>query len=158
MIGAVPPLHLESAEQPPIALTRLLCETYLRCNGIVQADRLSMAYSVEPRNPFLDHCLVETVIGLRKTQRDVDLPPKSWLKNAIADLVPPAIRNRRKRGFQPPDDWRPALVREYSGLLKTGELASSGLFRGEQLARTTALAFPLITLELWSRELRRYCV
>jgi asparagine synthase (glutamine-hydrolysing) len=156
LAGAVPPPHREPADEPPIALTQLICETYLRCNGIVQADRLSMAYSVEPRNPFLDHRLIETVIGLRKTERDVDLPPKSWLKDAVADLVPAAIRNRRKRGFQPPGDWRPALVEEYSGLLRNGELASSGLFRAEQLARTPSLAFPLITLELWSRELRRY--
>jgi asparagine synthase (glutamine-hydrolysing) len=161
------PVALPRAELPadaPIALTRLICDTYLRCNGIAQADRLSMAYSVEPRNPFLDHQLVDTVIGLRKSYRDVDLAPKAWLKEAVADLLPPAILHRAKRGFQPPDDWRPRLIHEYGHLLRDGELATSQLFDNARLHRfaapgrsLTPLAFPLITLELWSRQLRPYC-
>ena len=152
------PVTLQRGDPPadaPIALTRLMCDTYLRCNGIVQADRLSMAYSVEPRNPFLDHQLVDTVIGLRKSYRDVDLAPKAWLRNAVADLLPPAILRRRKRGFQPPDEWRPSLIREYGHLLEDGELAASGLFRNDRLTKAKPLAFPLITLELWLGATRR---
>ena len=47
-------------------VTDVLCATYLRENGIAQGDRLSMRSSVEMRLPFVDHRLVETVIGLRK--------------------------------------------------------------------------------------------
>lgn len=154
----------EAPADAPISLTRLICDTYLRCNGIVQADRLSMAYSVEPRNPFLDHQLIETVIGLRKNYRDVDLAPKAWLREAVADLLPPAILHRPKRGFQPPADWRPRLIRKYGHLLNDGELATSALFDNALLSRFAApdrrlmpLAFPLITLEVWSRQLRSYC-
>jgi len=46
-------------EHPEVAITALICDTYLRCNGLAQADRLSMWHSVETRNPLLDHRLVE---------------------------------------------------------------------------------------------------
>ena len=52
----------------PVTLTRLICDTYLRENGVAQGDRLSMASSIELRLPLLDYRLVETVIGLRRAQ------------------------------------------------------------------------------------------
>src|SRR5262249_8729737 len=51
-----------------VALIRLICETYLTENGIAQCDRLAMAASVESRLPFVDHRLIETVIGLHKAR------------------------------------------------------------------------------------------
>ncbi len=59
-----------------MALTRLVCDTYLRANGVAQGDRLAMASSVELRLPLLDRRLVETVVGLCKARSDVRLPPK----------------------------------------------------------------------------------
>ncbi len=57
-----------------ISITRLICDTYLLGNGINQADRLSMASSVECRLPLVDYKLVELVIGLRKTASGAGLP------------------------------------------------------------------------------------
>ena len=85
-------------------------------NGIAQGERLAMASSVELRLPFMDHRLVETVIGLRRHATDAGLPAKAWLKAAAGDLVPPNILDRRKQGFAPPvRQWHalcsPATVR-----------------------------------------------
>ena len=146
-------------EHAGIAITSLICETYLRCNGLAQADRLSMSYSVEARNPLLDHRLVETVIGLRKHSSDVGLPPKTWLREAARDLVPAAVLARPKRGFRPPAvEWRAEVFARHGEKLVDGRLAASGLIDRKLLRkfasprrRQMLLAFPLLVLELWCR-------
>ena len=95
-------------------MTRLICETYLRENGITQGDRLSMASSVELRLPLVDHRLVETVIGLRKARSDWNLAPKSWMRAALQGVLPEWVMSRPKKGFSPPvRDWH----RELFGLM-----------------------------------------
>jgi asparagine synthase (glutamine-hydrolysing) len=115
-----------------ILITRLICETYLQENGVAQADRLSMASSVEVRLPLLDYRFVETVIGLRKTHADYRLPPKTWLKEAVKDLLPAWVLDRPKRGFEPPvQEWYQALFREYGSALQDGTLVQSGILTPE---------------------------
>ncbi len=146
-----------------IAMTRLICQTYLLENGIAQGDRLSMASSVELRLPLVDYRLVETVIGLRKAHSDVRLPPKTWFREAIGDVVPHWVRKRPKRGFQPPVRvWHRALFAEHGHLLRDGALVQLGILRPEaaaQLAKgvfsiteTLPLSFKALVLEVWCRE------
>ena len=149
--------------RPDVTITALICETYLRCNGLAQADRLSMSYSVEPRNPLVDHRLVETVIGLRKHASDAGLPPKSWLREAARDLVPAAVLARPKRGFRPPGkEWRAEVFERHGKKLVDGRLAESGLLDRKLLRKFASpwrhqmvLAFPMLVLELWWRSLGR---
>ena len=54
-----------------IILTKLMCNTYLLENGMAQGDRLSMSNSIELRLPLIDYKFVETVIGLRKNNKDI---------------------------------------------------------------------------------------
>jgi len=146
-----------------ICMTRLIHETYLRENGVAQGDRLSMASSVEMRLPFLDYRLVETVIGLRKNQRDDMLPPKAWLKAAVQGIVPQWIMSRPKRGFEPPTrEWHHALFQTYGSLLKDGFLVDSGILSPQgasELATgpfpgnvVTPISFKALVLELWCRK------
>jgi len=70
-------------------------------------DRDSMAHSIEARVPFLDHNLVEFVLGLPddfKISRGVT---KRVLREGLRDVLPEAIRNRMgKLGFATPEeDW-----------------------------------------------------
>lgn len=140
-----------------VALTRLVCETYLRCNGLAQVDRLSMAYSIEPRNPLVDHRLVETVVGLRKARSDRHAPPKSWLKNAVADLVPVEIRRRKKRGFEPPSRaWRSGAIARHGERLRDGYLVASEILRPDSIPDLLPprrdrqqFVYALLVLELW---------
>ena len=84
----------ESGLRTDLEVTRLIVEFYLRENGIAQGDRLSMAHGVEMRLPFVDHRLVDTIIGLRKAARDDHLPPKQWLKESVRDLIGDEIIDR----------------------------------------------------------------
>jgi len=147
-----------------ILLTRLICQTYLTENGIAQGDRLSMASSVELRLPLVDHRLVETVIGLRKSQTDYRLPPKTWFKAAVDDVVPAWVLTRSKRGFAPPvHDWYQALFAAYGSLLENGYLVQAGVVRPESAkdlscgpfprGAITPLSFKALVLELWCRRL-----
>lgn len=145
-----------------VRLTRLICDTYLRGNGIAQGDRLAMASSIELRLPFVDHKFVETVIGLRKTRTDVMLEGKAWLKQAVRGYLPSALLDRPKRGFAPPINvWHKALFARYGASLIEGRLVEAGvlsspgarrLARGEFPADATApLSFKALVLEQWCR-------
>ena len=149
----------------PSTLTRLMCETYLMENGVAQGDRLSMASSVELRLPFLDHRLVETVIGLRKGRPDDQLTPKAWLREAVRDVLPPEILSRPKRGFGAPvGEWERALFARYGDSLRGGFLVSTGALDPstiEMLARgdpakgaVSPIFFRALVLETWCQAMR----
>lgn len=147
-----------------VTITRLICETYLAENGLAQLDRLSMASSVETRQPLVDHRLVEVVTGLRKHHSDRDLPPKQWLHDAVKDVVPEFVRRRGKRSFTPPwRQWASATAERYGDSLANGYLVESGVLSGESgrlLANRlhvsrwgvpSSLADYALSLELWCR-------
>lgn len=147
-----------------VTLTRLVCDTYLRENGIAQADRLSMAASVEVRLPLVDHRLVEVVIGLRKVRSDAELLPKAWLREALRGALPEWAMNRPKRGFTPPTrDWHDAIFVAHGDSLRDGYLVQSGVLTpkgGRQLATgsfpegiTSPLSFKALVLEQWCRRM-----
>jgi asparagine synthase (glutamine-hydrolysing) len=147
-----------------VTFTRLICDTYLRENGVTQADRLGMASSIEMRLPLLDHRLIETVIGLRKTNPDSQLPPKAWLKAAIRDLLPANVIDRPKRGFNPPVmNWHQALFAAHGEALADGYLRQREVIT-PQAARqlslgpfppdsTTPLSFKALVLEHWCQQM-----
>ncbi|MDQ3755072.1 MAG: asparagine synthase (glutamine-hydrolyzing) [Acidobacteriota bacterium] len=147
-----------------VRLTRLICDTYLRENGIAQSDRLSMASSVELRLPLVDYKLIETVIGLRKTQPDAHLPSKAWFKIALRDLLPAWVLDRPKRGFEPPTrSWHNALFAAYGNSLPGGYLVQAGvLSQGGACHLATGdfppdavapLSFKVLVLEQWCRQM-----
>jgi asparagine synthase (glutamine-hydrolysing) len=88
-----------------------------------QGDRMLMGNSVEGRFPFLDHELAEAALAMPAAARLPLLQEKQLLKDAVADLLPPAIVSRPKQPYRAPD---------------------SAAFRGEG-GRATAL--PLLTPE-----------
>ena len=73
---------------------------------LMRMDRVTMASSVEGRDPFLDHRLVEFVLALPprlKYRRGVG---KVVLKNAVRDLLPREVTARKKQGFgTPAKEW-----------------------------------------------------
>jgi asparagine synthase (glutamine-hydrolysing) len=151
-----------------VTLTRLICDTYLRENGVTQGDRLGMASSIEMRLPLLDHVLVETVIGLRKAHSDVDRPPKAWFKAALKDVLPKSVINRPKRGFSPPVmEWHRALFAAHGASVRDGYLRqhsvlseqgaqhlASGHFPTDNI---TPMSFKALVLEQWCRRMASIC-
>jgi asparagine synthase (glutamine-hydrolysing) len=76
------------------------------------ADRVSMMFSRELREPFLDHRIIE--LGLRQPlERKIRDGQSKWLPRRVAEnLLPEAVRRSPKRALQTPQrEWlRGALV------------------------------------------------
>ena len=72
---------------------------YMRRMLLRDADQMSMAVSLELRVPFLDHDLVEYVLGLPEAAKKRYPDPKGLLVEACRDLLPPSVYRRPKAGF-----------------------------------------------------------
>lgn len=72
---------------------------YMRRMLLRDADQMSMAVSLEMRVPFLDHALVEYVLGLPETEKKRYPGTKGLLVEACRDLLPPSVYDRPKAGF-----------------------------------------------------------
>lgn len=85
-------------------------------------DRNSMAHSLEARLPFLDVRLVELAFSLEARQLIERGRTKAVLRRALADLLPPVVRDRvDKLGFVTPEGrW----LREELGELTADVFAS----------------------------------
>ncbi|HKV33000.1 MAG TPA: asparagine synthase (glutamine-hydrolyzing) [Pyrinomonadaceae bacterium] len=144
-----------------VAITKLICDTYLRENGVAQGDRLSMASSIELRLPFLDHRLIDTVIGLRKAHSDIDEPPKARLHAAITDLLPDWVIKRPKRGFTPPvREWHNTLLKTYGDSLRDGFLTAHEVLNhagAQELGTAQVSSDPLAPLSFRALVLEHWC-
>jgi asparagine synthase (glutamine-hydrolysing) len=72
---------------------------YMRRMLLRDADQMSMAVSLEVRVPFLDHELVEYVLGLPEAAKKRYPGQKGLLVEACRDLLPPSVYRRPKAGF-----------------------------------------------------------
>jgi asparagine synthase (glutamine-hydrolysing) len=72
---------------------------YMRRMLLRDADQMSMAVSLELRVPFLDHALVEYVLGLPAAVKKRYPGVKGLLVEACRDLLPPSVYDRPKAGF-----------------------------------------------------------
>jgi asparagine synthase (glutamine-hydrolysing) len=73
---------------------------------LMRVDKMSMATGLEARVPFLDHRLVELVMGLPTAMKLGDGTLKHLLKKAVRGLIPDAVIDRRKQGFGVPvTEW-----------------------------------------------------
>jgi asparagine synthase (glutamine-hydrolysing) len=144
------PMHL--------AVSELLNRTWLRSNCLALVDRMSMAHSVEVRLPLLDVHLVNMVTGMRNDGlTDWELPHKSLLIDALANVLPAEVLQRRKQGFTPPvGRWMQGILSRYLYLLSGGYLVESGLVDHERLERLLPTMdqetrYKLLFIECWCR-------
>ncbi|MGE0453378.1 MAG: asparagine synthase (glutamine-hydrolyzing) [Vicinamibacteria bacterium] len=84
------------------ALQWLDLKTYLVDDILVKVDRASMAHSLEVRPPILDHEVAELALRVPASRQRDERGGKAFLKAATADLLPPSVLERGKRGFSPP--------------------------------------------------------
>jgi asparagine synthase (glutamine-hydrolysing) len=81
-------------------------ETYLPDDILRKVDWASMACSLECRNPFLDHPLVEWVAELPSEFVSGARSPKNLLKKIYPEIFPKSFFEREKKGFSMPiGDW-----------------------------------------------------
>lgn len=96
---------------------------------LARMDRISMASSVEGREPFLDHRLVELAMALPPDMKYRDGHGKYVVREAMRDVLPPAILARPKQGFgSPMEEWlRGDFGREAHSAVRRSALAERGL-------------------------------
>lgn len=119
-------------------------------------DKMGMAFGVEGRVPFLDHRIVELVLGLPPAWRGGRGRTSKALFKAIAERrLPTEFVRRRKRGFRAPvSEWRTGVLgRRYLPALKTFA-ARTELFDQDALTdlverRPGRLWFSLVNFMLW---------
>jgi asparagine synthase (glutamine-hydrolysing) len=96
---------------------------------LMRVDKMTMANSVEGREPFLDHELVEFALALPPEMKVRDGVGKYLLKKAVGDLLPPEITYRPKQGFGAPvSEWfRGELGQRARREIRNSSLAERGL-------------------------------
>lgn len=76
-------------------------QSFLPGNLLAYGDAMSMMHALELRLPLLDHRLIEAVTDLSAATRFA-AGPKTLLRAAGRKLLPAALIDRPKRGFNPP--------------------------------------------------------
>lgn len=122
-------------------------------------DRMSMAHGLESRVPFLDHTLVEFAATVPADLKFSGGRLKQLLKEVFADVIPPAILNRRdKMGFPVPlKEWFSgplntmltdvfATMKERRRPFINADAVLANFNRGQPFSRKT---WGLLSLELW---------
>ncbi|WP_340264220.1 XrtA/PEP-CTERM system amidotransferase [Sphingobium mellinum] len=107
---------------------------------LTKTDRMSMAVSLEAREPLLDHRLVEFAARLPVNQRIRGNSGKYLMKKAMEPYLPQDILYRRKMGFVTPiSDWfRGPLAGEASAIAGGSALAKTGWFDARMLGKVAA--------------------
>jgi len=139
--------------------------TYMIDDVLTKVDRMSMAVSLEAREPLLDHKLLEFAARVPSSLKLKNGRSKYLLRRVLDRRVPREIIDRPKRGFAAPiGEWlRGPLAGLASELLLDGRLRDRGMFEPREVARLwdehrTGRAdhphrlWQLVMLELWFRQ------
>jgi asparagine synthase (glutamine-hydrolysing) len=139
--------------------------TYMVDDILTKVDRMSMAVSLEARDPLLDHRLLEFAATVPTSLKIKDGRGKYLLRRVLQRRIPSDILERRKHGFDAPiGHWlRGPLVPMADALLTDGRLDSRGVFDSREVARLwhdhrdgradhQHRLWQLMMLELWFRQ------
>ena len=86
---------------------------YTQHTLLKDADQMSMAVSLEVREPFFDHALVEFVLSVPDKYK-YPAYPKKLLVESLGDLLPSEIVHRKKQGFVLPwEIWMKNELRQF---------------------------------------------
>jgi asparagine synthase (glutamine-hydrolysing) len=140
-------------------------KTYLPDDVMTKVDRMSMAVSLEAREPLLDHKLLERAAAVPPSLKLRNGQSKYLLRRLLERRLPRSILERKKHGFDAPiRQWLRGPLREMTTeLLTDGRLESRGLFHQAEIHRlwnehSTGRVnhdhrlWQLVMLELWFRQ------
>lgn len=133
---------------------------YVQSILLRDTDQVSMVHPLEVRVPFLDHELVEYVMGV-KDEYKFGSTPKKLLVDALGDLLPYEVVHRPKMGFGFPWElWMKNELKDFCAshiqnlanrsFMDSKEVhhAWESFLKGERLFNWTRL-WSLIVLESW---------
>jgi asparagine synthase (glutamine-hydrolysing) len=145
------------------ALQYLDLKTYLPLDILTKVDRMSMAHSLEAREPLLDHRLVEFAAKLPPEMLLRNGTGKSLFRRAMRGILPDEIIDRPKQGFAVPlERWfRGNLGSFVRDLLLSRTTRQRGIFDAARVERLIERhergrnldlhLWTLVSFELWCR-------
>ncbi|HZM35055.1 MAG TPA: asparagine synthase C-terminal domain-containing protein, partial [Burkholderiales bacterium] len=149
------------------ALNRMLAvdaETQLPDDLLLLTDKMSMATSLECRVPLLNHELVELAARMPQDVKIRNGRLKHVMKEAVSDILPREILERKKRGFGTPmGAWlKQDLAPVMHALLSEPSLGRRGFFNPAEVRELIGLhdanridgtdrLLALMNLEIWAR-------
>jgi asparagine synthase (glutamine-hydrolysing) len=144
-------------------LQRLDIERSLPLDILTKVDRMSMAHSLESREPLLDHKLVEFAGTIPPELQVRNGSGKYVFKQAMRGVLPDEVIDRRKQGFGIPlGHWfRGKLSGFLRDLLLSGPALGRGIFdpgyvstlidRHERREDLGLHLWTLVSFEVWCR-------
>ncbi len=155
-----------SRGRDPITATSLAdLVTYLPCDLMTKVDIASMANSLECRQPFLDHHVVELAAAMPRKLKYRRGRGKRILTEVFSDLLPLSVRRRPKMGFGVPlGHWFRNELRQFArDALLDSRAMNRGYFRPEVVRNMVEdhqagrydhsyRLWALLVFELWQRE------
>lgn len=137
-IGKV--LHYFDAQNVDSLVDRMLyTDLMMRVpdHNLVIGDRMSMAWSLEVRSPFVDPGVIQFAASLPPAMKVRGRRLKYLLRKVAARYLPPEIVGRPKQGFAfPIGQWMRGDLRAFvSDRLRTSKLVDAGVFRHEAVTR-----------------------
>lgn len=128
--------------------------TWLPGDILVKADRMTMAHSLELRVPFLDKEVFKVASEIPEFAKLANGTTKYVLREAIRDVVPDSILNRKKLGFPVPiRHWLKDELYDWAKDILTINKAAQTIFnQGEalQLLEEHALGKRDHSRKLWT--------
>jgi asparagine synthase (glutamine-hydrolysing) len=162
------PDHLPRRVRGLDAMLRADQRTVLPDDFLMKADKMTMAFGIEERVPFLDHRVADLAARLHPRLKRRGREGKLVVKRAALSVLPREIVHRRKHGYNAPmDAWfRGALKAPLERLWEERQHAHYDVAPGRRLLAafqrqggSYAQAFPnaqklfsLLMFELWHRE------
>jgi asparagine synthase (glutamine-hydrolysing) len=138
--------------------------TQLPDDLLLLTDKMSMAVSLECRVPLLDHTLFELAASIPQSVKLRGGRLKHLMKQALADVLPREILERKKRGFGTPmGAWlKGPLASLMRQLLSRDSMERRGLFQYSTVAALidahdanrldgTDRLLALLNFEIWAR-------
>ncbi len=110
---------------------------FLEGNGLFQADRMTMAASLEARVPLLNRDLLDFINPLPSRLKAPRGRLKALLRDALAPHLPRRILNKPKKGFGPPAAaWtRGALADRIDREFSRDRVMERGVFEFDEIER-----------------------
>jgi asparagine synthase (glutamine-hydrolysing) len=138
--------------------------SFLCCNCLEYADRMSMANSLEVRAPFTDYRLLEFAMRVPQHMKVRHMTTKWITRQAMRGILPREVLEKKKMGFNPPlPEWiNGELKPVIRQLLSPQAIEKRGIFRPaavqallrdhEENRRDNALKiWALLMIEVWQR-------
>jgi asparagine synthase (glutamine-hydrolysing) len=123
-------------------------------------DKMTMAFGLEMRTPFLDHRLVEFCMSLPYRMKTQNFRNKWNLRESLKQILPSQVANRAKKPFGAPIAyWIKTLYDRYmkesllcrDGVVNKQELMSWSKFSPDNVSMSPVKLWSLIVLEIWYR-------